>query len=160
MQIKAPKVRVIDAQGKQLGVLSLSEALKEAQKEGLDLVEVAANASPPVARLVDYKKHIFAKKRQEPKSKGRFKSSETKELRFGPNIGPKDLSDRTSRAREFLSGGDKVKVTVFFKGRQITHPEIGLEKINKVIHTLKDVSKIEQETKRDGRFLYTILKPK
>lgn len=159
-QIKAPEIRVIDTEGKQIGVLTLSQALKKAEAEGLDLVEVSPEAKPPVVRILDYKKYLFSQKRKGAKDKKKTKTLETKELRFGPNIGPKDLNDRVARAREFLEGGNKVKVTVQFKGRAITHPEFGLEKINNMVKTLADISEVEQETKKEGRFLYTILKPK
>lgn len=159
-QIRAPSVRVIDKGGKQVGVLTVAEALAKARQEGLDLVEVAPNAKPPVVRVIDFKKYEFQKKIQERKSKKSGKTTETKELRFGPNIGPKDLEDRAARAKEFLKEGNKVKITIQFKGRQITHPEIGMEKISKLIKLLAEVSEVEQETKRDGRFIYTILKPK
>lgn len=160
LQIKAPSVRVIDKEGKQIGILSVTEALTKARQEGLDLVEVASKANPPVVRIIDFKKYQFQKRVQERKSKKTTKAAETKELRFGPNIGPKDLEDRVERAKEFLEEGNKIKITIQFKGRQITHPEIGIEKIKKLIKALAEVAEVEQETKKDGRFIYTILKPK
>ncbi len=137
--------------------MSSLEALKLAQERGLDLVEVAGKARPPVVRLLDFKKYSFAKKRQESASKRKTKTTGTKELRFGPNIGPNDLQTRIERAREFLGEGNKVKLTVQFKGREVTHPEIGFEKINGMIKALADVSKVEQTPKKDGRFIYAML---
>lgn len=159
-QIRANSVRVIDKEGKQVGVLSVAEALAKARQEGLDLVEVAPQADPPVVRIIDFKKYEFQKKIQERKSKKAGKTTETKEFRFGPNIGPKDLADRVERAKDFLEEGNKIKITVQFKGRQIAHPEIGMEKIKKLVKALAEVAKVEQEIKREGRFIYTILKPK
>lgn len=151
---------MVDTKGGQVGILSLSEALKRAQEKNLDLVEVAPMAKPPVVKIVDFQKYLFAKKRRGAKSKAKTQTSETKELRFGPNIGPKDLNDRISRAKEFLEAGNKIKLTIHFKGRQITHPEVGMEKLNKAVKELTNYCVVEQEIKKDGRFLYTILKPK
>ena len=136
------------------------EALQKARERGLDLVEVAAKAKPPVVRILDFKKYKFTKKRQQSESKKKTKTTETKEFRFGPGIGPNDLQNRIGRAREFLTEGNKVKLTVQFRGRQITHPEIGFDKINAMIKALSDVSKVEQEPKRKGKFIHAVLGPK
>ncbi len=160
LQIKAPEVRVIDQDGKQIGVLALPEALKKANKQGLDLVEVASKATPPVVRILDFKKYKFIKKRQQQTSKKKTKTLGIKELRFGPNIGPNDLQIRIGRAREFLDEGNKVKITVQFRGRQVTHPEIGFDKIRKMVQALSDVAQVEQEPKRKGKFIHTILGPR
>jgi len=159
-QIKAPKVRVIGQDGKQIGVLSLPEALKKANQQGLDLVEVAPQADPPVVRILDFKKYQFKKKQQEKSARREGKAPETKELRFGPNIGANDLQIRIERAREFLSVGNKVKITIQFKGRQISHPEIGFDKIRKIVQALSDVAQVEREPERKGRFIHTILGPR
>lgn len=135
----------------------MAEAIKKAKDLGLDLVEVSAEAKPPVARILDFKKYRFAKKRQESASKRKTKTTGTKELRFGPSIGPNDLQTRIERAREFLEEGNKVKLTVQFKGRAVTHPEIGFEKINGMIKALSDVSKVEQMPKKEGKFIYAML---
>lgn len=159
-QIRAPKVRVIDQDGKQIGVLTLSEALEKAREQGLDLIEVAPQTDPPVVRILDFKKYQFEKKQQEKKSKKKTTTLEVKELRFGPNIGPNDLQIRIERAREFLGEGDKVKITIQFKGRQISHPEIGFDKIKKIVQALSDVARVEREPERKGRFIHTVLGPK
>lgn len=138
--------------------MKTSEALKLAREQNLDLVEVAPNTQPPVVRILDFKKYQFERKQQG--KKGKAKASGTKELRFGPNIGPNDLQIRIGRAREFLSDGNKVKLTVQFKGREISHPEIGFDKIGKIIKALSNVAKVSQEPKRKGRFIHAVLGPR
>jgi len=137
-----------------------SEAFKLAQEQNLDLVEVADKARPPVVRVLNFKKYQFEKKLKQKGARKKSRNTETKELRFGPNIGPNDLQIRIERAREFLSGGDKVNLTVRFKGREVSHPEIGFEKINQMIKALSDIAKVEKEPERKGRFIYTVLGPK
>lgn len=126
----------------------------------MDLVEVAPTANPPVARILNYKKYRYQKARQEKKSAKKVRGGETKELRFGPNISDNDLQTKVTRAKEFLEEGNKVKLNIHFKGRQITHPEIGREKMSVALKALAEHGEIEQEPKRDGHFLYTILKPR
>lgn len=138
--------------------MSTADALKLAREQNLDLVEVAPQAQPPVVRVLDFKKYQFERKQQG--KKGKAKAAGTKELRFGPSIGPNDLQIRIDRAREFLSGGDKVKLTVQFKGREQSHPEIGFEKIEKMIKTLSDAAQVEQTPVRKGRFIHAVLGPK
>lgn len=159
-QIRTPEVRVIDQDGKQVGVLPVAEALQKAREQGLDLVEVAPRARPPVVRILDFKKYRFEKRQQQRKSKKKTKTTGTKELRFRPSIGPNDLQIRIGRAREFLSEGNRVKLTIQFRGRQVTHPEIGFDKINGVIKALSDVAKVEQMPKKKGKFIHSILGPK
>ena len=137
----------------------MAEALQKAREQGLDLVEVAAETKPPVVRILDFKKYKFTKKRQQSESKKKTKTTSTKELRFGPGIGPNDLQIRIDRAREFLSEGNKVKLTVQFRGRQITHPEVGFDKINEMIKVLSDASKVEQAPRKKGKFIHAVLGP-
>jgi len=140
--------------------LPLTEAIQKAKGLGLDLVEVSADAKPPVVRILDFKKYSFVKKRQQSASKKKTKTTGTKEIRFRPSIGPNDLQIRTNRARKFLEEGNKVKLTVQFRGRQITHPEIGFDKINGMIKTLSDVSKVEQMPRKKGKFINAVLGPR
>jgi len=147
-QIKSREVRVVDDQGEQLGVMETSEALKLSQKRELDLVEVAPSAKPPVVRVLDYKRWLFQKEKEEGKKKIR---TQLKELRIRPNIGDNDLEVRVRKAEEFLKDGDRVKLTVFFRGREIAHPEIGLEKIRRVTELLKGIGEPEKDPIRIGR---------
>jgi len=136
------------------------DALKLAQEQGRDLVEVAPNARPPVVRILDFRKYQFDKKQRERGGRKHGKSQSTKELRFRPNIGQNDLRIRIERAKEFLNEGDKVKLTLQFKGREISHPELGFEKINQMTKALSEIAKVEKEPERKGRFIYTVLEPK
>jgi translation initiation factor IF-3 len=142
-----------------VGIVRLADALSKAQEKGLDLVEVAAKAKPPVARILDFKKYRFERKQQKKTGQKRGKV-ETKQLRFGPSIGPHDLQTRIDRAKEFLNDGDRVKLTIQFRGREASHPELGFEKINQTIKALADVGEVESKPKRKGRFIHAMLRPR
>ncbi|MEX1061499.1 MAG: translation initiation factor IF-3 [Patescibacteria group bacterium] len=146
-RIRSPQVRVIGEKGEQLGVMETGEALKIAQAQDLDLVEVAPNANPPVARILDFKKWLFQREKEEKKQP----KTALKEFRVRPNIGEKDLQVRVGRAEKFLKAGHKVKLAVIFRGRERVHPELGLEKIKQVTEFLKGTGKPEKEPKSIGR---------
>src|SRR3990172_5659946 len=146
-QIKSPQIRVIDENDGQLGVMETSQALQLAAERGLHLVEVAPNAQPPVVRILDYKKWLFQRGKEEKKEP----KTSLKEFRVRPNIGEKDLEVRVRRAEGFLKAGHKVKLNVIFRGREMAHQEIGLEKIKLVTDLLKGVGKPEKEPKQIGR---------
>lgn len=150
-QIRAVTVRVIDAEAKQVGVLALSEALKMAEEQGIDLVEVAPLAQPPVVKLIDYSKFLYQLKKKKQEEKKGAKTSETKQIRFGPFIGEHDLDIKIKRAKEFLTDGDKVKFTVRFTGRQMSHQESGRTVLKQVIEKLGELAKVEREMKMEGR---------
>ncbi|HSW88256.1 MAG TPA: translation initiation factor IF-3 [Candidatus Saccharimonadales bacterium] len=158
-RIMANSLRVLDGEGKQIGLLSRQEALEKARELELDLVEIAPNAKPPVAKIIDYNKFLYqqAKKKQEEKRK--TKVTETKEVRLGPFMQGHDLDVMTGRARGFLEDSDKVRLVVKFNGRQITRPEFGRQVLQKVVQSLSDISKIEKEPRLEGRQLVTILAP-
>lgn len=156
-RIFASPLRVLDNENKQIGVLSKDEALKLAQEQELDLVEIAPTAKPPVAKLIDFNKFLYqqAKKKQEEKKKA--KSSETKEIRLGPFMSDNDLQVMIRRGREFLEDGDKIRLVVKFRGRQITRSEFGRQVIQKVVDSLSDISKIDREPKFEGRQMVAML---
>ncbi|GIW61769.1 MAG: translation initiation factor IF-3 [Patescibacteria group bacterium] len=158
-RIQAPSVRVLDQDGKQIGVFSRREALQLAANQGLDLVEIAPQAQPPVVKIIDFNKFLYqeAKKKQEEKRKA--KVSETKEIRLGPFMSENDLAVMINRGREFLEEGDKIRLVVKFKGRQITHPEFGNNIINRVIDALKDFSKVDREPHMEGKQMIALLSP-
>lgn len=158
-RIFATSLRVLDSEGKQIGVLSRFEALSKAREEGLDLVEIAPNAKPVVAKIIDFKKFLYqeAKKKREEKKKA--KVSETKEVRLGPFMDTHDLEVMLRRARSFLVDGDKVRLVVKFVGRQIIHPEFGHQVTKKAVAGLDDVSKVEKVARLEGKNLITILSP-
>lgn len=144
--------------GKDNPILPINEALRKAREAGQTLVEVSDKANPPVVKIVDFKKFLYEQKRK--KQTGKVKKSVLKELRLGPNIGENDLSLRIKRAREFLENNHQVKITVAFRGREITHLDIGLEKLKKVIAALQKEGKQEGEFKKLGKFLSAILVPR
>lgn len=159
-KITAPKVRVIDEDGEQLGVMDTGEALFMARQQSLDLVEVASQAQPPVCKLVDFQK--FKYQEQKKAASGRKKgkgSSDQKEIRLTPFMGQKDYEDRIRKAREFLEEGHRVKMVVKFFGRQITRKEFGFKQLDNAINSLKDIAKSEDKPKWQGRLLFLSLKP-
>jgi translation initiation factor IF-3 len=158
-KIRSPKLRVIGPDGKQVGVLALAKALEEAQKRGVDLVEVAPQAKPPVAKLIDFKKfrYLEAKKRKEERKKS--KGGELKIIRLSPFIAQGDLNLRIKRAKGFLSEGDKVKIEVRFFGRQLTKKEFGYKILKEFIDRLSQEAKPEQEPKWMGKRLMMTLVP-
>lgn len=159
-QIRANTVRVIDEKGEQLGVLPLADAVKKAQDQGLDLVAVSLQANPPVTKIVEFSKFLYDQKQKEKRARQNTKEVEVKELRFGPNIGEHDLDIRANRAKEFLANGDKVKINVQFRGRMITHQDVGRTKVNRLLAELQDDAEIERGPYQEGRGLYVLLQPK
>ncbi|MGQ9628162.1 MAG: translation initiation factor IF-3 [Anaerolineae bacterium] len=160
-QIRAREVRVIDETGQQLGIMPLADALQIAQARGLDLVEVAPTATPPVCRLLNYGKYIYerTKKEREARKAQRARSAEIKEIRLRPQISDHDISYKLRDIRRFLGGGSKVKVRVYFRGREITYPEIGLKLLQKVAQELADVASVEMKPQMEGNTLLMILTP-
>lgn len=158
-RITAPQLRVLDTEGKQIGILTRQEALTQAREQGLDLVEIAGMAKPVVAKIIDFNKFLYqqAKKKQEEKRKA--KVSETKEIRLGPFMSDNDLMVSVKRAREFLEDGNKIRFVLKFRGRQITHPEFGHAIIRKVTEALSDISKIEREAHLEGKQLLALISP-
>lgn len=150
-QIKASEVRVINDKGEMVGVMPLGEALKLAQEQEIDLVEVAPLAKPPVTKLIDYSKFLYQLKKKKQEEKKGTKKSETKQIRFGPFIGEHDLDIKIKRAKEFLTEGDKVKFSVRFTGRQMGHQDIGKGKLLMVIEKLGELAKVEREMRMEGR---------
>ena len=158
-RINAPSLRVLDNEGKQVGVLSKIEALTKARELGVDLVEVAPLAQPPVAKLVDYNKFLYQVEKKKREEKKKAKTTETKEVRLGPFMGAADLENMRSRAEGFLKEGNKVRLVLKFRGRQIIHPEFGFETIKKMTDGLSLISKVEKEPKLEGKQLIAILSP-
>ncbi|HSX40068.1 MAG TPA: translation initiation factor IF-3 [Candidatus Saccharimonadales bacterium] len=156
-RIFAHTLRVLDSEGKQIGVLSKFDALTKAREEGLDLVEIAATAKPPVAKIIDFKKFLYQEEKKKREEKKHAKVSETKEVRLGPFMSDNDLNVMAKRAREFLEAGNKVRLVVRFSGRQIAHPEFGHQVVEKVFAKVADVAKFEREKHFEGRQLITIL---
>lgn len=148
---------MIDADGTQIGVISREEALKKALDQGLDLVEVAPNIDPPVARIVEFEKFRYKEEKKEQAAKKHAKDVELKEIWLSPRIAQHDLEVRLKRVNEFLEDGDKVKLTVKFKGREMAHPEVGYKVVEQALSYFGDKIIIERETKFEGRNLTTII---
>lgn len=134
------------------------EALRRGRERGLDVVQITTDVDPPVCKLVNFRKFLYEQKQKDQKGKAR--TSGTKEIRFGPNIGQNDFLVKVGRAEKFLTNKDKVKVTVQFRGREISHPQIGREKLGAFVEALKDKAKAEGEPKLVGKLLSLMLLPK
>lgn len=159
-QINAQTVRVIDEDGKQLGIMSLEEALALAEEKDLDLLEVAPNASPPVCRLVDYGKFKYLEQKKEAQAKKKRSIIEVKEIRLRYNTDVGDLETKLKLARKFFEEGNKVKFSMRFRGREKGFVDKGLEKLETIIQSLKDVCTVESQTKElQGNQLILVLSP-
>jgi translation initiation factor IF-3 len=159
-QIRISPVRVIGVDGAQLGILETDKALAMADEQGLDLVEVAPMARPPVVRIMDFGKFKFEQAKQARLARKKQHFIHLKEVKYRPGIDDHDFETKTRHARRFLAEGDKVKVTLMFRGRQIAHPELGKAVIDRVAAALADVSKVESDAKMEGKMLTMILAPK
>ena len=157
--IRARELRVIDSEGEQLGVLSKDEALDKAEQVELDLVLVSPNAKPPVARIMDYGKYRYEQQRKEREQRQNQKQVSLKEVRLSPTIEKNDFDTKLRQARKFLEKGDKVKASIRFRGRAITHKEIGREVLERFAEELKDVAEVEQRPKMEGRSMSLQMAP-
>jgi translation initiation factor IF-3 len=158
--IRISPVRVIAPDGEQLGILAVDEALAAAEARGLDLVEVAPLARPPVCRIMDFGKFKFEQAKAERAAKKKQRSVDLKEIKYRPGIDDHDFDFKTRHAREFLAEGNKVKVTMMFRGRQMAHPELGKLVLDRVAETLADVGKVEQEARLEGKNMTMLLTPR
>lgn len=156
------QVRVIDDEGQQLGIMAPRDAMREAEDRGLDLVEVAPKAVPPVCRIMDYGKYKYEQKRRARESRKHQHTVNVKEVKVRPKIDPHDLIHKTGHAREFLGEGNKVKVTVMFRGREMAHPEFGKELLRKIIEATTDIATSDtapEQVRLEGRNMALILTP-
>ena len=159
-QIRVREVRLIDEEGKQLGVVAITEALRLAQEAVLDLVEIAPQASPPVCKILDYGKYRFELEKKNRESKKKQKLIKMKEIRMQPKIEEHDLLFKSKHVKEFLDEGNKVKVTVRFRGRDLAHTERGRIVLDKVLALLEDAFVLEKEPAMEGRFMSMVIGPK
>lgn len=158
--IRAREVRLIDQNGQQLGIKSRNEALEIAYRANLDLVLVAPNAKPPVARIMDYGKFKFEQQKKEKEARKNQRTVNVKEVRLSPTIDEHDFNTKLRNAIKFLEKGDKVKASVRFKGRAITHKEIGQRVLDRFAQSCSEVATIESQPKMDGRSMFMMLAPK
>lgn len=159
-QIRAQSLRVIDEEGQQLGVMSRDEALQTAKDQGLDLVEISPNAQPPVAKIVDWGKYSYKRTKQLQKQKRLAKNPGLKQMRSGLKIGEHDLGVKLRKVSEFLEAGHKVKITLFYRGREIAHKDIGFNLAEKIINQLSEIAVVEQTPQLMGKQLSFVLRSK
>ena len=159
-QIRDKEVRVIGEDGEQLGIMSSKDALKLAEEAGVDLVKIAPTAKPPVCRIVDYGKFRYEQTRKEKEAKKKQKVTEVKEIRLSPNIDTNDLNTKTNAARKFLSKGDKVKVALRFRGREMAHMASSKHVLDEFAEKLADIATVEKAPKVEGRSMTMFLAEK
>lgn len=157
--IRVPQVKVIDAEGNFLGIMATYEALKIAQEQGLDLVEVNARATPPLVKIIDYGKFKYEEKKKLSEQKKNQKVQELKEISFRPNTDENDLNHKLQQAKEFLADGNKIKFTVKFRGREITHPELGRAKLEWIIQQLSSLIAPSPSISLEGKFMSMLVTP-
>ncbi len=158
-QIRAREVRVIGAEGEQLGILGRNEAIAAAREAGMDLVEVAATADPPVCRIMDYGKFKYETQKKKQEAKKRQTVIQIKEIKLRPKTDEHDYQTKVNHIRRFLEDGDRCKVTIFFRGREIVHKDRGQTMLDRVLEDTKDIGKMEQEARAEGRTLHMLLAP-
>ena len=157
--IRVPEVRLISADGRQAGVVSTDQAMELARESGLDLVEVSPMARPPVCKILDYGKYKFEQEKRIKESKRKQKLGKLKEIRMQPKIETHDLQFKARQVRQFLEEGNKVKVTIRFRGRELAHTEIGRDVLGRILKILVDAAVLERRPQMEGRFMSMFLSP-
>ncbi len=159
-QIRDREVHVISSDGEQLGIMSARDAYKLAQEQDLDLVKVSPNAKPPVCKIIDYGKYRYEMARKEKEAKKKQKTIEMKEIRLSPNIDSNDLNTKMNNARKFLAKGNKVKVTLRFRGREMAHIQSSKHILDDIAKSMEDVATVEKAPKQEGRSISMVLAEK
>ena len=159
-EIKAKEVRLIDVDGNQLGVVSIKEALAKAEEKNLDLVEISPQAKPPVCKIMDYGKYRFEQAKREKETKKNQKIVNIKEVKMSPSIDVHDFNTKVNQAFKFLKSGDKVKITVKFRGRELHHTALGQDVLARVADALAEVGNVEKQAKLEGRNMAMVVAPK
>lgn len=159
-QITAPRVRVIGADGSQVGILPTREALAQAEELGLDLVEISPNAEPPVCKVMDYGKFLYQRDKAQHAAKRKQKQIQVKEVKFRPTTDDADYQTKVRNAQRFIEEGDKVKITVRYRGREMAHQELGIQLMERVKGDLGEMVAVEQFPKMEGRQAVMVLAPK
>ncbi|MFZ5653617.1 MAG: translation initiation factor IF-3 [Pseudomonadota bacterium] len=154
------EVRLIGADGEQVGIVPIAEALKRAAETSLDLVEIAAEAQPPVCKLMDYGKHIFEAKKQQAAQRKKQKQIQIKEMKFRPGTDEADYQIKLRNVKRFLENGDKAKVTLRYRGRELAHQELGMEMLKRIEKDLEELGGVEQFPKMEGRQLTMVIAPR
>lgn len=159
-QIRAKEVQLIGDNGEKLGILSLRDALDKAEEKKMDLVLVAPNGKPPVCKIMNYGKYKFEQAKKEKEAKKKQKVAEVKEIRITPNIEEHDFGFKAKNARKFIADGNKLKITVRFRGREINNSKLGEEVLNRFINELSDVASVDRKPKLEGRSMFIMLSKK
>ncbi|HMJ24346.1 MAG TPA: translation initiation factor IF-3 [Pyrinomonadaceae bacterium] len=159
-RIRVPQVRVVAEDGEEFGVMDTRDAIRSAREKGMDLVEVAPNADPPVCKIIDYGKYQYLAKKKANEAKKKQVVITVKEVKFRPGTDEHDYSYRMKHAREWLTEGDKVKATIWFRGREMTHRELGARILEKLEKDLADISEVEMRPRMEGNQMFTIFGPK
>ncbi|HAM59960.1 MAG TPA: translation initiation factor IF-3 [Candidatus Rokubacteria bacterium] len=158
--IRVREVRVVSAEGEQLGILPIAQALDLAKQRDMDLVEVAAEAAPPVCRIMDFGKYKYTQARRQKEARKKQTTIVVKEVKLGPKTDTHDFDFKAKHVRRFLGEGNKAKVTVRFKGREMAHTELGWKMLNKMTEIMSDMAVVESHPRMEGRMLSMILSPK
>ena len=158
-QIQANEVRLIDVDGEQIGIVTVEEALEKANGKQLDLVEISPDAEPPVCRIMDYGKHLFEQKQKAKESRKKTRQTQLKEIKFRPGTDSGDYEVKLRNLKRFLEAGDKAKVTVRFRGREMAHQELGRDLLERVEADLADYGSVEQRPNMEGRQMIMVLSP-
>ncbi|MDF1833216.1 MAG: translation initiation factor IF-3 [Porticoccaceae bacterium] len=159
-EIEAQQVRLVGAEGEQIGVVSLEEAKGLAAEKSLDLVEIAPDGQPPVCKLMDYGKHVFEAKKQQAAQRKKQKQTQVKEMKFRPGTDSGDYEIKMRSLVRFLENGDKAKITLRFRGREMAHQELGMEMLKRIEADLEELGNVEQFPKMEGRQLTMVIAPK
>ena len=155
-----PEVRLVDMEGKQLGVMALEKAMELAEEAEMDLVEIAPQADPPVCRIMDYGKHLFEENKKKQTARRKQQQVHVKEVKFRPGTDEGDYQVKLRNLTRFLSHGDRAKVTIWFRGREMAHQELGKRILDRVESDLEEIAKVEQYPKMEGRQMVMLLAPK
>jgi len=160
LEIRVPRVQLIDAEGTNLGVVSINDALLAAEDAGLDLVEISPNSEPPVCKITDLGKLKYQSQKKAAEARKRQKVIEIKEIKMRPNIDDHDYETKMKAVRRFFDEGDKVKLTLRFRGREMAHLELGMQLLNRVKEEVGEIAKVEAEPKLEGRQMMMVLAPR
>ncbi|MBX6370077.1 MAG: translation initiation factor IF-3 [Rhodospirillales bacterium] len=159
-EIGVPRVRLIDARGNMVGIVSRNEALERAAEAGLDLVEIAGNADPPVCKILDYGKYKYEEQKKKNEARKKQKIIEVKEIKLRPGIDDHDYAVKMRAMRNFIEEGDKVKITMRFRGRELAHQDLGMNVLMRVRNDLDEIAKVEQFPKMEGKQMTMVMSPK
>ncbi len=155
--IRVHKVRLVDSDSEQIGIVDIRKARDLAEERGMDLVEVAPQADPPVVKIMDYGKYLYEQKKKEKEAKKKQHTIEVKEVRFRPQIEEHDFQTKLNHIRKFIDDGDKVKVTVFFRGREMDYQEFGRELLDRIVEVTKDIAAVDKKASMEGRQMVMFL---